>query len=194
MGGERKLAGMIMRGSPGLMFAVTACFLLPGSAQAIDSVAAKSEARPSAFDGVWKVVWPCSKEPPEWRKFCASRTPNQFELTLWSTNRNLCGTHASVARFGNRVDEVEDWGPSIVGQMTGKEIAVQFRSHWGATGHAKLRLEGGRLHWKLLDASSSDHWFPEDVVLRRQSKVAAWKTPTGLVFPPQCAGTLAEGV
>lgn len=144
----------------------------------------------SQFDGEWRVVWPCATMPQAWREACVAGTPNNFTLFLWSTNGKLCGTHMPVAHFGNKVDETEDWSPSIVGNLSGHEIIVQFHSHWGADGHARLTLKHGELHWKLLDVSSDEHWLPSQAALHRISASAAKKKRHEVDAPPPCTGVL----
>ncbi len=148
----------------------------------------------SPMDGSWKVVWPCSTARDAFLpERCREGDNDYFELQLWSTGTKLCGVHAATARLGNRVDEVETWGPSVVGVVGRGPVTVQFRSHWGATGHATLRLVKGRLHWRVIDSNETpdthdrSSWIPDRAVLRRQR-------PSDKRTPPACTGLLAPDV
>lgn len=116
---------------------------------------------------------------------CAEGVQDYFELDLWSDGDRLCGTHSATAHLGNRVDEDEDWTPSVAGRINGDSAVVRFHSHWGAWGRAKISVLGGKLIWKVLDQDDGVSWIPKQAQLT--------KTKRGDGEPPAaCSGEVAS--
>jgi hypothetical protein len=93
---------------------------------------------------------------------------DRFELTLWIDGRRLCGTHAATAHVGNRVDEDEDWTPSLIGTFNHNSALVQFQSHWGGSGHARIERKGDKLYWDVVDQDGGTSWIPDHAVLAQK--------------------------
>lgn len=123
----------------------------------------------AALDGHWEAKFPCTAEAARglWAEKCAEAGGDYFELNLWSEGDRLCGTHAATAHLGNRVDEDETWTPSIAGRMKDATAVVRFHSHWGAWGHAEVRVRRGKLFWKVLDQDDGMSWMPDEAELKR---------------------------
>lgn len=141
------------------------------------------------MDGAWEAIYPCETDSSSYgdpnEKKCEAGVRDYFDLQLWSEGGLICGTHAATAHLGNRVDEDEDWGPSIAGLLKGNSASVRFRSSWGGTGHASIRLEAGALYWDVLDHDAGTSWIPDHAVLSRKANDHPQK-------PPVCLGKLAN--
>jgi hypothetical protein len=130
------------------------------------------------------VTYPCTasefdKSSP-YAQRCAEGVQDRFELTLWVDGRRLCGTHAATAHVGNRVDEDEDWTPSLLGTFDRNSALVKFQSHWGGSGHARLERKGGKLYWDVVDQDGGTSWMPDHAVLSRKPDDAL---PTSATCP-----------
>lgn len=136
-------------------------------------------ANASPLDGEWRIEYPCSPSEPA----CEGRS-DAVIIYLWSRGTRLCGGHMISAHWGNRVDGSDEMGgPSIFGTVTGTRATVAFRSAWGGSGHARLVLKDGQLHWHTTDTGEGTSWFPDDVTLIRsetpmRSAVACGAPPT----------------
>jgi hypothetical protein len=124
----------------------------------------------SPFDGEWEVIWSCEGATGVYAERCAEGFRDFFLLDLWTTANSVCGLHVSTGHLGNRVDEGDllDGKPTVTGSVDGDVAKVGFRSAWGATGTATIRLEGSRLHWKVLAQHEGESWLPQDAVLLKQ--------------------------
>jgi hypothetical protein len=86
------------------------------------------------------------------------------------------------AQLGNRVDEDEDWTPSIFGSVHGSQALVEFHSSWGGAGRARISLQGGRLLWDVTNRDGGQSWIPDHAILKRWKakpppKNPNWKPP-----------------
>jgi hypothetical protein len=127
----------------------------------------------ASTDGQWKVVWPCTEASGPYKDRCSNHSYwDYFELDLWSEGDRLCGDHAATAHLQNKVDETGDEmdGPSIRGDVTGDTARVSFRSPWGATGQATIRIDGDQLRWDIITRDKGQSWIPEHEVLHRVGK------------------------
>jgi hypothetical protein len=131
---------------------------------------ASISASASPLDGEWEVIWSCKGATGAYSERCAQGARDHFLLDLWSTGKSLCGLHLATAHLGNRVDEGDllDGGPTITGSIQGDIANVRFRSAWGATGTATIRVVGSRLHWAVLSQAEGESWLPDDAVLLRK--------------------------
>jgi hypothetical protein len=117
------------------------------------------------MDGSWKATFPCSTNCTE-----GNGKSDSFVLDLWSSGARLCGTHLATAHLGNRVDEIDDADapPSILGSIEGTVAEVTFKSGWGGSGHATIRVVGDQLRWQLAGRGEGTFWFPSKAVLMRE--------------------------
>jgi len=80
----------------------------------------------------------------------------------------LCGTHELALNLGDQLDESVPADKAIAGRITGGSATVKFQI-WSATGHATLRVRGGKLHWDIVDQDTGfSQGIPMHVVLLRQ--------------------------
>jgi len=133
----------------------------------------------SPLDGEWKIVWSCEGATGAYAERCAEGLRDFFLLDLWTTGNSICGSHIATGHLGNRVDEGDllDGKPTVTGNVDGDVANVGFRSAWGATGTATIRLEGSTLHWKILTQTDGQSWLPQDAVLLRQAAPAKTESP-----------------
>ena len=131
--------------------------------------AAPASARASPLDGTWKIVFPCkSVGEGEYPKRCAAGDRDHFILDLWSQGDLLCGTHELALNLGDQLDESVPADKAIAGRITGRSATVTFHI-WSASGHATLRVRGGKLHWDVVDQDKGfSQGIPTHVVLLRQ--------------------------
>ena len=141
--------------APRAMKAVIASFFFASLAWTAPGTAAES---PMA--GTWKVKFRCVKVGSQ------NCMPEWFSLRLFVNDGRLCGTHVSVTRGGNKVDEIGGEEPSLTGQVSGNKATVTFRSAFDGQGKAAITLSRGQLRWQILE-QEGEHWLPSDVTLRR---------------------------
>jgi hypothetical protein len=64
---------------------------------------------------------------------------------------------------------------------------VRFHSHWGAWGHAEIRVRDGKLSWKVVDQDDGVSWMPDEAELVR-TPASGW----GGKPPATCSGEVAK--
>lgn len=122
----------------------------------------------SPLAGVWKKEYSCDGVTGIYKERCEQGERNMFELAVAVSGERVCVLHVVWANMGNRIDEVEDTQPSMTGTLDGKGGAtVRFRSTWGGTGTATLRVEGNALHWKVDTKDKGESWIPDEATLPR---------------------------
>lgn len=114
--------------------------------------------------GVWVQVYPCVKN-------CADSFRDQFELRIQQTGIRVCGQHLSTAQMGNRVDEIEGSGFSILGKVGGEGAEVYYSSSWGGKGRASMRIVDNILVWTVL-SHEGESWMPQQGWLIRKAASA----------------------
>lgn len=132
----------------------------------------------SPLDGEWEVVWPCNGATGVYAKRCAEGLRDYFSLELWTAGNSICGFHMATGHLGSRVDDgnLIDGEPTIKGVVDDGGIAkVEFRSAWGATGMATIRVAGSNLDWKILTITEGQSWLPNEAVLLKQSAILKGK-------------------
>jgi hypothetical protein len=132
----------------------------------------------SRLDGAWEIRYPLAPDQK-----CPTCTDDLFSLELWSSGDRLCGVHLASAHAGHKVDEVEDYTPSIAGRLSGGEAEVTFASSWGGRGEARLKLTGGKLQWDVT-RQSGQSWIPDHAILSRK--------PVRRELPAVCAAPAPE--
>ena len=127
-------------------------------------VAIAANASAASLDGSWAATTPpCSAgDSTCWG------SSDLFTLDVWSSGSRLCATHAATSHLGKRVDEDEDYTPSIEGTIKNGTATVAFKSHFGGSGHATITLQGHDLLWHVTD-HVGDFWIPSDAILAKQA-------------------------
>jgi hypothetical protein len=119
-----------------------------------------ASAAESPLEGTWGVKWKCAK----------ALSPNcmadSFSLRLFIKNGRLCGAHSSVAKGGNKVDELGGSDPTLAGQVVGTTAVVTFFSSFEGKGKATINLKGKHLQWHITEGEG-EHWLPPDAILQR---------------------------
>jgi uncharacterized protein len=121
----------------------------------------------SPIVGIWKKEYSCVEATGIFEERCKKGERDVFELAIQVNGAHVCIIHMATAGLGNRVDEVEDLQPSMTGKVNGNVATVRFRSAWGGTGTAMLRVEGNSLHWKVNAKNKGESWIPDEAVLPR---------------------------
>jgi hypothetical protein len=85
---------------------------------------------------------------------------------LFIKSGSLCGTHSSVAKGGNKVDELGGLEPTLVGQVAGKTAIVDFLSSFEGKGKAVITLSGKNLQWRIVE-QEGEQWLPPNATLHR---------------------------
>jgi len=152
------------------------------------AVAAAGGSADADITGHWRVAWACVQRTPAdvYTERCAQGVRDYFELELWSEGEAVCGAYSATAHLGNRIDEDEDWGPSIVGRNTSDGARLHFHSSsWGGDGHATVRIRQDKLVWHVTDRHG-ESWVPPDAVLSRQAGhyLPGRPPPCSAVSPP----------
>lgn len=132
----------------------------------IDELRARS-GKASPFVGFWKKEFSCAGATEPFAERCKQGERDVFELAIQVNGDHVCILHMATAQLGNRVDEVEDLKPSMQGEANGKVATVRFRSAWGGTGAAALRVDGNALHWSVSAKDGGESWIPGEAVLQR---------------------------
>lgn len=121
----------------------------------------------SPLAGIWKKESTCDQLSGIYGERCRQGERDKFQLSVVARGDRICALHVVWANMGNRIDEVEDRQPSMDGTVKGGVATVGFRSTWGGTGTATMRVEGNTLHWKVKTKNAGDSWIPDDAVLQR---------------------------
>lgn len=125
--------------------------------------------------GTWEVKRKCVKTGNQ------SCMPEGFSVRLFIKDRSLCGTHVSVTRGGNKVDELSAEEPSLTGQVLGKTATVTFNSSFEGKGKAAITLSGTQLRWHILE-QEGEQWLPPDATLRRVRN-SEWGSQLNCTWP-----------
>jgi hypothetical protein len=141
-----------------ILFAVTWCSLAVGS----------------SFEGEWVIVWPCAGSTGIYADRCAEGIRDLFVLDISVFEKKICGFHLASGQLGNKVDDgtMLDGNPTITGSIQKDLAKVVYRSAWGATGTAAIRVRGKKLYWTVLTESNDESWFPSRAVLTKRSGVS----------------------
>ncbi len=131
---------------------------------------ASLSAAASPLDGEWKVIRPCDGATGIYAERCSEGMRDYFWLDLWTNGDSVCGFHISTGHLGSRVDEGDllNGRPTITGLADGAVAKVHFRSAWGATGTATIRVEDQKLNWEVLDQTEGQSWIPRQAILLKQ--------------------------
>jgi uncharacterized protein len=121
----------------------------------------------SPLAGIWKKEFSCDQLAGVYEERCRQGERDKFQLSIVVDGGHVCALHVVWANMGNRIDEVEDRQPSMTGKADGKVATVRFRSTWGGTGTAILRVQGNALHWKVSVKDKGESWIPDEAVLQR---------------------------
>ena len=124
------------------------------------AVSSHGNAVESTMAGTWEARWACSKEASQ------NCTPDSFAVRLFVKNGSVCGTHASVVRGGNKVDELGGTEPSLIGQVVGNTATITFLSSFEGKGKAAITLTGKHLQWQIVE-DDGEHWLPLNATLHR---------------------------
>lgn len=131
----------------------------------------------SPLVGVWIKEFSCDQTTGMYEERCKQGERDKFQLSIVVEGQRVCALHVVWANMGNRVDEVEDVRPSMAGKANSNTGMVHFRSTWGGTGTATLRVEGDSLHWKVTRTDDGESWIPDEAVLHRMPAGAYDRLP-----------------
>jgi uncharacterized protein len=121
----------------------------------------------SPLVGIWKKEFSCDQLSGVYEERCKQGERDKFQLSIVVEGDHVCALHVVWANTGNRVDEVEDLQPSMMGKTDGNVATVRFSSTWGGTGTAILRVQGNSLHWRVSVKDKGESWIPDEAVLQR---------------------------
>jgi uncharacterized protein len=121
----------------------------------------------SPFVGFWKKVYPCDGAVGIYEDRCKRGERDVFTLDIAIHRNRVCVSHTATGLLGNRVDGGLDAQPSMTGKIKDKVATVRFRSRWGGAGTASMRVEAGKLHWKVLAKNKGESGIPDEGVLVR---------------------------
>jgi len=145
-----------------VIFLLASLFCL---AVAFPAVAA-AQSRPPNFQGQWEwVVYGKSRAelPPAYRDARLRDVPAaSVFMDLKQRGKKLTGDCDASRRFLARLEECE-----VDTVVKGKTAEFELTSGFGGKITVRLTLSGKRLHWKVIKSDGGEHYFPEDVYLRR---------------------------
>lgn len=134
-------------------------------------------ASPNPLVGIWKKEFSCAQLSGVYEQRCKQGERDKFQISIVVDGDRVCALHVVWANMGNRVDEVEDLQPSMMGKTQGNTATVRFSSTWGGTGTATLRVLGNELHWRVNRKDEGESWIPDEAVLERVPAVALDRMP-----------------
>jgi hypothetical protein len=117
------------------------------------------------FQGEWKwAVYAKSRSelPPAYRDAPLREIPGAaIYLNIKQRGKKLTGEYSGSRRF---LAKLEDGDFDAIAK--GNTAEFELTSGFNGTVTVRLTVQGNRLHWKILK-QDGEHYFPEDVYLRR---------------------------
>jgi uncharacterized protein len=121
----------------------------------------------SAIVGFWKKEFACDQATGRYKEMCKQGARDSFWLAIAVNGEQVCIIHRATGQMGNRVDEADDFDPSMTGKIDARGAKVQFRSSYGGMGTALLHADRNVLHWKVSAKDGGRSWIPDEEVLPR---------------------------
>ena len=132
------------------------------------SGAANAQSRRANFQGQWEWAdYATSRDelPPAYRNEPLRDVPRaSLYLKLKQRGKQLTGEYDASRRFLARLEDGE-----VDALVKGNTAELDLQSGFGGKVTVQLTLSGKRLHWKLIK-SDGEHYFPDDVYLRRVNR------------------------
>lgn len=122
----------------------------------------------SPLVGIWKKEYGCEGASGVYEDRCRQGERDVFMLAIQVSGRRVCIEHMATSNLGNRVDEAEG-DPTMTGEFKGNTATVRFRSSWGGTGSALLRVENNTLYWKVVARDDGQSLLPAEETLTRMA-------------------------
>ncbi|GGX86332.1 hypothetical protein GCM10007386_16430 [Pseudoduganella dura] len=121
----------------------------------------------SPIVGYWKIEHSCAHATGVYEERCKKGERDVFMLAIQVDGDRVCIAHLATAQLHNRVDGSDDFEMSMEGNASGSMASVRYRSAWGGTGTATLRVDRNTLRWKVETKDEGRSWIPDAAELRR---------------------------
>jgi hypothetical protein len=95
-----------------------------------------------------------------------------FSVTIQKEGNTYIGKYCAVALSGNRIDcDYNDPPAFVLKDLPGNEFTVNFKTYYGqGTGKVKIRIEGEKMYWEVVEKPEGQYFCPNVAVLKRTKK------------------------
>ena len=100
-----------------------------------------------------------------------------FSVTIMKEGNAYIGRYCAVALSGNRIDCNDEGFPEsnypsfIIKNLPGNEFTVNFKTYYSeSTGKVKIRIEGEKMYWEVVEKPKGQYFCPDVAVLKRTKK------------------------
>lgn len=121
---------------------------------------AASARQVASLVGTWKFEYSCAGATGMYADRCSAGERDNFSLSIVQSGHRFCGFYEATMQMNNHVDDgdLNDWNftPTADGA---------FRVHFhlsGTVGEAVVRVDGGKMRWKVLTQQAQDEGRPLD--------------------------------
>ncbi|MCJ7546483.1 MAG: hypothetical protein MUP30_06610 [Deltaproteobacteria bacterium] len=92
-----------------------------------------------------------------------------FSVTIKKEGNAYIGSYCAVALSGNRIDCDDNDPPAfVIKDLPGNEFTVNFKTYYGqGTGKVKIRIEGEKMYWEVVEKPKGQYFCPNVAVLKR---------------------------
>jgi hypothetical protein len=97
-----------------------------------------------------------------------------FSIFITKEGNAYIGRYCAVALSGNRIDCNDEEIPEsnyssfIIKSLPGNEFTVNFKTYYSeSTGKVKIRIEGEKMYWKVVEKPKGQYFCPDVAVLKR---------------------------
>ena len=116
--------------------------------------------RVAPLNGTWKFEWSCAGATGMYADRCSAGERDNFTLSIVQSGQRLRGFYEVTAQMNNHVDDgyLSDWTFTPTAHRA-------FRVHFhltGTVGEAVVRVNGDKMHWKLLTEQTHVEGDPLD--------------------------------
>jgi hypothetical protein len=97
----------------------------------------------------------------------------KFSVFILKDNNSYIGNYCAVALSGAKIDcNVYDDFPSFkIEKAQGNEFIVVFKTYFSeVTGKVKIRIEGNKMYWQVVEQPKGEYYCPDVAVLKRTDK------------------------